>query len=273
MAKSLPVGNPLGYLGVKENSPPEVYHAGRAPTATDYRFDTGDIWIDDASNDIWMMSYKSGPTATWIQVGHATGTLNTLTSDAGISTPVAGNINVVGGANVSTTAAGDTLTVALEADINVNSVTAATADINGGTIDAVTIGTASPCTLAMVDNLEINANYVYHSSGATNSISFNGLNVITGSIDLATGTDFTIANGPIQGCCILTLYGYNDNDVPLSIVHMVKRQFATNIVVTNELVGATGAVYTVTWPLAGSLKPTFQHDCGVNKTITYKLVW
>lgn len=273
MAKSLPIGNPLGYLGVKENSPPEVHHASREPTATDYRFDTGDIWIDDSSNDIWMMSYKSGATATWIQVGHATGTLNTLTSDAGVSTPVAGNINVVGGANVSTTAAGDTLFIDLDADVNVNSVTAATADINGGTIDAVTIGTASPCTLAIVDNLEINTNYIFHKVGTTSSISFNGLNVITGSIDLATGTDFFIANGPIYGCCTLTLHGDNDNDVPTSIVHMTKRQFATNIVVTNELAGAAGAVYTVTWPLIGSLRPTFQHDCGVNKTILYKLVW
>ena len=67
MAKSLPVGQPLGYLGIKEVDPPEVYEAARAPLVTDYRYDTGDVWIDTSNVDIYMLAARSGSTATWLR--------------------------------------------------------------------------------------------------------------------------------------------------------------------------------------------------------------
>lgn len=55
--------------------------------------------------------------AGMISSGGGGGVVETLTSDSGVATAVANNIDVVGGTNIGTTAAGDTLTVNLDSVI------------------------------------------------------------------------------------------------------------------------------------------------------------
>jgi len=111
MARSLPVGQPLGYLGIKEVNPPDTYIANRAPTSDDYRYDVFDEWLDSSTNDLYKMSYKSGTTAIWVQIGDASGVLTTLSADdGGTATPTSAIIALTGNNGLETTATGSTLT-------------------------------------------------------------------------------------------------------------------------------------------------------------------
>jgi len=71
----------------------------KAPTASDNKYPTGQIWIDQsllpAPPDIWFWNG-----VTWILLGSGGGSLNTLTGDdlAPVA-PLAGNIDIQGGAS------------------------------------------------------------------------------------------------------------------------------------------------------------------------------
>lgn len=102
---------PLGYQGLKEKDPPDIRFFDRAPTTLDFKlFDLGDIWIDQSSipPDVYMLTDKQQNIATWSLITAGAGVLNTLTSDGGLVSPVAGNIDVLGNAaqGVSTTTSG-----------------------------------------------------------------------------------------------------------------------------------------------------------------------
>lgn len=103
--------SPLSYLGVKEINPPETYVMPRAPTAADYHYDLFDEWIDSSTYDMYKLAWKSGTTATWLQIGDTTGMLHSLTADdAGTATPTSNTITLTGNNGLETTATGSTLT-------------------------------------------------------------------------------------------------------------------------------------------------------------------
>lgn len=245
MAKNLPTGQPLGYLGIKESDPPEIWRAKRAPTTTDYRYDMGDIWLDIENVDIYMLAYKSGTTATWLQVGEASGHLNTLTGDTGSATPTANAISLTGGTNITTVASGSDVTFNLDDDVTISDV-------------------------------HIYGANVIHGTASTTALNFNGLRVISGTaLNLANATNFPIANSGSYGTATLYLYGSNDTTVPAGVFHLSKRTAtdAANIVAASQSAGSGGAVYTVTWLTAGTYTVNFQHNVGSAKTIYYRLVY
>lgn len=73
-------------------------------------------------------------------------------------------LKIAGGSNLTTSASGNEITVALDDTISVASLTATTADINGGTIDGVTIAT-SDVTVGAGKTLDVSAGTLTLSAG------------------------------------------------------------------------------------------------------------
>jgi hypothetical protein len=88
VGKSLPVGQPLGYLGIKESNPPNLHIIPRSPTSQDHRsFDIGDIWINEVNDTAYLLVNKNGPIATWIQFGQASNIFDSIAADSGFANP------------------------------------------------------------------------------------------------------------------------------------------------------------------------------------------
>lgn len=103
--------SPKQYLGVRPINPPNVIYADRAPTSTDKAYVRGDLWEDLTGLASWQ--YAGG--GVWIALGTgAVGGVVTLTGDSGgpIS-PIAGNIDILGGSGVSVVGTAGTLTISL----------------------------------------------------------------------------------------------------------------------------------------------------------------
>ena len=70
-----------------------------------------------------------------------------------------------------------------------------TADVNGGAIDAVTLGTNSAVTQAVIDNVSINGSTIGHTDDTDLLTLANGVATVAGEISVTTldigGTDVT----------------------------------------------------------------------------------
>lgn len=96
---------PASYTGVKAPTPPNLWTRNRDPGAQDVDLYTiGDLWYNKATLVFWILDdftgTSLGPQAVWIILAPASGSLGTLTGDDALPvSPVAGNINVLGGLN------------------------------------------------------------------------------------------------------------------------------------------------------------------------------
>jgi len=121
----------LKYLGVRAATPPNFKARSRAPLTTDVDAFIGDLWLQETTEHIWMLTVKSAGVATW-----------TALLGGGIS----GITSIIAGGNVVVTNPdGPAVTVALSDEITlttVNAGTFATTDaaagltITGSTISA-----------------------------------------------------------------------------------------------------------------------------------------
>lgn len=111
MAKRLTGLNPLSYLGSNSIDPPQTIKLNRDPTTGDYaNFNIHALWINTASNDAFILTNKSNGVSTWTRMG---GDIATVTGDSGgaISPDSSGNINILGGTNVTTSGSGSSITI------------------------------------------------------------------------------------------------------------------------------------------------------------------
>ena len=61
--------NSLSYMGVASATPPNYFRIGRAPTSSDYKkFKLGDIWHQEDTQNIWMLTDVSSKSATWTDI-------------------------------------------------------------------------------------------------------------------------------------------------------------------------------------------------------------
>lgn len=99
------------YLGVRAVLPPDLQTAARAPTSADTAYVKGTLWLDTAADSVYMWP-GSG---SWIALGSGgAGAVITLTGNSGGAiSPVAGNIDIVGGTGVTVTGTAGTLTIDL----------------------------------------------------------------------------------------------------------------------------------------------------------------
>jgi len=201
-----------GFGSRPENA--EVAHIDvRAPNSTDILYPISKRWVNTVSgNEYTLMSISTAggvAAANWGLLGGTSGALNTLTTqDAAVVTPAAGNIDIVGVAPISTTGAGDTVSVNLTGVIDV---------ANGGTgvatltAHGVLIGEGTSDVVATAAGT--NGQVLLGSTGAdpafgtlttTTGVAFTtgagslAVNVATGGYKIniaSTGTTAVIQNG------------------------------------------------------------------------------
>ena len=103
----------------------------RAPTSSDYKnFKISDLWIHRNPSGTPPYGYfvlvdRPNGTGVWLDIGGKTsGDIQTLTGDTGgiIEPDANGNVDVLGGSNINTAGTTNTLTVNLNDDIEVNSI-------------------------------------------------------------------------------------------------------------------------------------------------------
>lgn len=96
--------------------------ASRSPSSSDIqsnsgRFSIGQLWVNTQDGSSWQLvgfSTSNGiVSATWSLIGGSSSDVNTLSGDAGTASPIAGDIQIAGGSGITTSAAGNIVTVAL----------------------------------------------------------------------------------------------------------------------------------------------------------------
>src|SRR6185369_9112931 len=118
-AKRLSGINPLAYVGVEPNTPAPLFVKDRSPTVNDYQnFNIGTFWLvsgHSVSEEIWMLVALEAGIATWVQLypGGGGGGANAFPADVGVANEAGGVLNVLGDGNVTTTGAGNTITISL----------------------------------------------------------------------------------------------------------------------------------------------------------------
>lgn len=165
------------YLGVRAVLPPDLQTATRSPTSSDRAYVKGTLWLDTAASTAFMWPGSGN----WISLGSGTtGAIVTLTGDTGGAlSPTAGNINILGGAGVTVTGSGSTLTVALTG----GGVAFDSFVPDAGTNPVVPSATGS-CTMAGTANQ-------ITTTGGLNSLTFSIPAVFTAPGSIASTTTLT----------------------------------------------------------------------------------
>lgn len=100
--------NALAYLGVEPTQPPQMLVINRPPTSKDSQnVNIGTFWVvpNPPSNpeQVWILVSLIGGVATWVQLYPISATGLTFDEDLGSAEPIAGVINVIGGAGAAGT--------------------------------------------------------------------------------------------------------------------------------------------------------------------------
>ena len=160
---------PLSYAGVNAVQPPDFITRPVDPTPNDSKnFYLGAIWLNTATEDVWMLVNLYGNSATWVMVTGAAGSVLTLTGNAGGAVgPLLGNINVVG----------DAVTIDIVGNPATNTLTASATGImaNSFPTDA---GTATPAA-GVLKILGGTGGRDINTSGSGNTIHIDLDNAIT----------------------------------------------------------------------------------------------
>jgi trimeric autotransporter adhesin len=90
--------------------------AQRAPTTSD-RAALGTLWIDEPANAPYILTSIVDNVATWVSA-NGSGAITSVVTDSGTAIPVLGVLNLFGGANIVTSASGNTVDVAVTPNIN-----------------------------------------------------------------------------------------------------------------------------------------------------------
>lgn len=192
-----------------------------SPTGAPYQFFQG--W----NNELTGTSFIYLGMGNWRQIDQTVGDIDQITSDAGVVLPVLGNVNIVGGAGIATSGAGDTLTIALTGgglaidsfvpDAGVNPVvpTALGAVTMAGTANQIiTTGGLNTLTFSLPAAVIITTSVTtgsFITSSATLGVTYSANTITaTGSdadIDIGLvpkGTGAVMVTGPLSASTTLT---------------------------------------------------------------------
>jgi hypothetical protein len=149
--------------------------AQRAPTVNDTGFKLGQEWIDEPASSCYILTHVAGGVATWVLASSAVSNVNTINSVA----PVANNIDILGGTNLTATPGVGAVTLDLDAAITLaTSVTSPLYTATAAMQIAVTAG--DDITVKMGDAAGANkVSFVDSAAAEVASIDSNG--VVTGS--------------------------------------------------------------------------------------------
>jgi len=112
--------NPLSYIGVAPDSTPAFFEVDRAPTTRDYSgYNLGDFWLDRKTDDVWVLVSleknvgTGAKEAAWVKFATGATTLRKFITDVGTVVPSVGGVNVFGFGGITTSGAGNTVTIEL----------------------------------------------------------------------------------------------------------------------------------------------------------------
>ncbi len=223
--------NPLSYLGVNPESPVPLFIRQRSPTINDYQnFAIGTVWIVTGqmvtTEEIWQLVSLSEGIATWVQLypGGGGSGASTFNADSGAANEAGGAISILGGTNCSTTGAGDTLTINLDADIPDEFQTDS--------------GVAAPS--AGVLRIIGGDNIITSAAGNTITVETTSNVSITGSLDVATTTDLVgalTANSAATFGDTVTISDFGRGVLQSNAVGLISSSTGTN---GQVLIGSTG---------------------------------
>jgi hypothetical protein len=152
------LGSPL------ENIFPQPIVSTRNPTAADTNYELGQVWVNTGAATSFMLNQISGGTASWTQLTAGTSDVDTINS----LPPVAGDIVIAGGTNVTDVNAGNTVTLNLDAAITLaTSVTSPLYTAAAGTDVQITAPANQDLNLRMGDAAGAQAVVFEDSTGAT----------------------------------------------------------------------------------------------------------
>jgi len=276
-------------VGVEPLQPPDLVVIERNPISgnvanADYRnFNVGTFWLNPTNLSLWILVLKNNNTPFWLPLGiSAVGVVQQFTTDDGATVnPVALNVNVFGGTNINTTGATPTITINLDPNINVTSVTTGTLNVTGN----ASFG-GSITTILNRGVVQANAGGVLFSDEGTDG------QVLIGSsagapawANLIAGANITITDGPNS----ITIAADNDGaDAVKTLTGNTGIATAVanniNIETANATVTFVGAADTVTQDFAdgvnqnlvlGSSLPTLgggQNNTGVGYAALFSLI-
>ncbi len=117
-----PLPREQAYEGVKAENPPDIIVGKRDPIASDFRYPLGTIWINTvARTSFQLLGYPPG----WAPLAAALlFNITTLRGDTGVTDANLTEVRVIGGANLSTAALGNALTLNVSANPIFTSMTA-----------------------------------------------------------------------------------------------------------------------------------------------------
>lgn len=203
MPNKLGGADPTKYLGVRADNPPDVVIINRVPQPTDFRYDRGTIWIVQSTGQIYMLANVVASVATWSLVSPGDSDVDTLTGDSGGAiSPTAGNINILGGTNMTVAGAGSTLTVNMDAAIALaTSVTSPLYTAGAGVDVAIDAPAGQDILLTMGDDAGSNkVSFLDSGDAEVASIDSNGnltavQGLFSGNLILSSVASFIQMNG------------------------------------------------------------------------------
>jgi hypothetical protein len=189
------VGNIAQWSGI-------TYFVSRAvdPTGGDANYALGTLWLNTVTKNVFMLIATTGtpPTAgTWVLFMDATGPLLQLTTDdSSIVLPSAGNINLHGTNNITTTGSGSTATISLAGTTNhtlqVGNASAGLTSLTAATNGQIPIGStgANPVIAAITAGTGIG---VANGAGSI-TVSITGTGVVSTLTGNTGGAISPVAN-------------------------------------------------------------------------------
>lgn len=153
--------------------PPAVIRS-RAPSSSDTNFPLGQTWLD-TSGSVYYAHVASG---TWSALSAGSSDVDQLSGNSGVALPTGGNINILGGDNITSVGGSptaDDITINLDSTITLTSVNATTFDTNVAAAGVTLTGT----TLS-ADGTDTNIDITITPKGTGN--------VVMSSVDINGGT-------------------------------------------------------------------------------------
>ncbi|MDP2652187.1 MAG: hypothetical protein Q8O94_03555 [bacterium] len=164
-----------------------------SPTTGDAGFEIGQVWINTSTDQAWTLTSVVAGSATWALSSPGASDVDTITADSGGAlSPLAGNITVAGGTNITTAGAGSTVTVNLDGAITLaTSVTSPIFTTAAGTDLAITGVAGQDIIIKMGDAAGANKiSFTDSADAEVASLDSDGALTIVGALSSA-GLTFT----------------------------------------------------------------------------------
>jgi len=209
LRQSYGIGSPLADMY------PTPIIAQRAPAVTDLNYPIGQIWISQATDQSWILTSVGAGSATWALSSPGASDVDTINS----LSPVAGDILIAGGTNLSVVNGGNTVTLNMDPAITLaTSITSpiytavAALDINAPAGSNVTIqlGDALGANILEIENSASAAVATISSLGIG---TFVGIDGILGGVTPAAITGTTIVANTSVTSPIYTSVGAVDTSI------------------------------------------------------------